>query len=105
LVVVLKILLPNHKQLLTLSSEYSVVVLLIPDTLQKTHSGSSKRRRGTLAMWGYPMAWLAFSGPGGGPTCGTPLADLDINPHTPGLGSTAGSSIDQCCALCSSANW
>eukprot|EP00964_Phaeocystis_antarctica_P085064 scaffold53672_cov59-Phaeocystis_antarctica.AAC.2 len=58
-------------------------------------------------MWGYPavVALLAFSGPSGGPTCGAPLAETDVNPHTPGLGSAAGSSIDQCCALCSSSNW
>jgi hypothetical protein len=58
-------------------------------------------------MWGYPIAVavLGFSGRSGGPTCGAPLSGIDINPHTPGLGSAPGSSIDQCCALCSSATW
>jgi hypothetical protein len=49
----------------------------------------------------------AFSGsePPAGSQCGAPLKDVDINPHTPGLGSAPGSSIERCCALCSSSTW
>ena len=31
--------------------------------------------------------------------------DVDINPHTPGLGHVGASSISQCCELCSSPEW
>lgn len=31
--------------------------------------------------------------------------DVDINPHTPGIGHAAASSIDDCCTLCSSPEW
>ena len=30
---------------------------------------------------------------------------MDIDPHTPGLGHVAASSIDKCCELCSSPAW
>jgi len=32
-------------------------------------------------------------------------ADVDINPHTPGLGNVPGVNIGQCCEACSSAYW
>lgn len=54
-----------------------------------------------LALAGYVSA-----------TDGTPptgqcnvLADVDIDPHTPGLGSVGGSDIAACCAVCSSPAW
>ena len=33
------------------------------------------------------------------------MPDTDINPHTSGLGSAPGTSAEQCCKLCSSAEW
>ena len=33
------------------------------------------------------------------------MPDTDINPHTSGLGSAPGTSAEECCALCSSAEW
>ena len=37
-------------------------------------------------------------------TCNT-LPDIDINPHTPGLGSVPASSIGECCEACASVVW
>ena len=37
--------------------------------------------------------------------CQTPMTDVDIDPHTPGMGSVAASSIDSCCSVCSSPEW
>lgn len=33
------------------------------------------------------------------------MIDMDIDPHTPGMGSIAASTIDACCATCSSPGW
>ena len=33
------------------------------------------------------------------------LSDVDINPHHPGIGHVAGSSVDECCAICRSPTW
>ena len=38
------------------------------------------------------------------PSCKS-IEGVDIDPHTPGLGSVGGSSIAECCAACSSATW
>jgi len=37
-------------------------------------------------------------------TCNV-FQDIDIDPHTPGLGHVAANSIDDCCTLCSSPEW
>ena len=38
------------------------------------------------------------------PSCRV-TSDVDINPHTAGLGSVAASSIRECCAVCRSSHW
>ena len=35
----------------------------------------------------------------------TTMVDVDIDPHTPGMGSQAAGSIEECCATCSSPSW
>merc|ERR1719230_1860013 len=40
-----------------------------------------------------------------GELCQNHMIDTDIDPHTPGMGSVAASSIDTCCSVCSSPEW
>jgi hypothetical protein len=45
----------------------------------------------------------AAGSPGG--FCDNTMTDIDIDPHTPGMGSIAASTIDKCCTVCSSPEW
>ena len=60
----------------------------------QVHDGEEEEREGL-------HGGAAAAGPS---SCST-LSDVDIDPHTPGLGHVAASSIDKCCELCSSPAW
>ena len=50
------------------------------------------------------LAIAAHAAPPSG-TCSAPMQGIDIDPHTPGMGSIAAGTIDECCATCTSPEW